>query len=252
MIIGYNSENLIPKANELVLYQPKNGYCYNSDTHFLYNFIGENLKKFKNIKGELLDIGSGSGILGLLIARDYERLHLNQCEVQKEFQQLSQTNATTNKIEATIYKGDFVEIAFDKVFDICISNPPFYSSSVIKSENENLKIARYNDAMPLEKFVQKCALILNQNGKLFFCYDVKQLNDIILFLNKYRFNIEAMQFIHPKIDKDATLVMIYARKNSKSLMVINPALIVFENENFTPYVQGIYEKTKTHSIKVEI
>ncbi|MFA7091939.1 MAG: methyltransferase [Arcobacteraceae bacterium] len=236
----------------MVLYQPQNGYCYNSDTHFLYHFIGENLKKFKNIKGELLDIGSGSGILGLLIARDYSKLHLNQCELQNEFQQLSQKNASTNGIETTLFKGDFVTMEFDKEFDMCVSNPPFYNSNVIKSENENIKIARYNDAMPLEKFIQKSALVLNQNGKLFFCYDVKQLNDIILFLNKYRFNIEAMQFIHPKMGKDATLVMIYARKNSKSMMVINPALIVFENENFTQEVQEIYSKTKTHSIKVEL
>lgn len=236
----------------MVLYQPKNGYCYNSDTHFLYYFICENLKKFKNIKGELLDIGSGSGILGLLIARDHTKLHLNQCELQEEFQELSQKNAQTNALDAQMYKGDFTTLEFDKSFDICISNPPFYNSNVIKSENKNLKIARYNDSMPLEKFIQKSAAVLNQNGKFFFCYDVKQLNDIILSLNKYKFNIEAMQFIYPKIDKDATLVMIYARKNSKSLMTINPALIVFENENFTQQVQTIYSKTKTHSIKVEI
>ena len=58
----------------MVLYQPANGYCYNSDTHFLFNFICENLKKYKNIKGEFLDIGSGSGILGLLVAKEYEKL----------------------------------------------------------------------------------------------------------------------------------------------------------------------------------
>lgn len=236
----------------MVLYQPKHGYCYNSDTHFLYDFICQNLKAFKNIQGEILDIGSGSGILGLLIARDYPRLKLNQCEVQKEFQQLSQKNAQTNKIDAQLYEGDFIEITFDKTFEICISNPPFYNSNVIKSENKNLKIARYNDAMPLEKFIQKSSSLLNQKGKFFFCYDVKQLNDIILFLNKYKFSIQAMQFIHPKKDKEASLVMIYARKNSKSLTTINPALVVFENENFTQEVQTIYSKTKTHSIKVEV
>lgn len=236
----------------MVLYQPKHGYCYNSDTHFLYDFICQNLKAFKNIQGEILDIGSGSGILGLLIARDYPRLKLNQCEVQKEFQQLSEKNAQTNKIDAQLYEGDFIEITFDKTFEICISNPPFYSSNVIKSENKNLKIARYNDAMPLEKFIQKSSSLLNQKGKFFFCYDVKQLNDIILFLNKYKFSIQAMQFIHPKKDKEASLVMIYARKNSKSLTTINPALVVFENENFTQEVQTIYSKTKTHSIKVEV
>ena len=74
----------------MVLYQPKNGYCYNSDTHFLFNFICINLKKFKNIQGEILDIGSGSGILGLLISREYKKLKLNQCEVQDVFQLLLQ------------------------------------------------------------------------------------------------------------------------------------------------------------------
>ncbi|MFA7083560.1 MAG: methyltransferase [Arcobacteraceae bacterium] len=236
----------------MVLYQPKEGYCYNSDTHFLYHFICENLKKFKNIQGELLDIGSGSGILGLLVARDYSKLNLHQCEVQTTFQQLSLKNAQTNGIDTHIYKGDFTQIDFDKTFDICVSNPPFYSENVVKSENENIKIARYNDSMPLEQFIQKCSTTLKQNGKLFFCYDVKQLNDIILFLNKYRLNIETMQFIHSKRDKDATLVMIYARKNSNSLTTVKPALIVFENEKYTQEVETIYSKTKTYSIKVEL
>ncbi|MDX9961718.1 MAG: methyltransferase [Aliarcobacter sp.] len=75
-----------------------NGYCYNSDTHFLYNFICENLKKFKNTKGELLDIGSGSGILGLLLKKDYEKIFLNQCEIKEMFQFFSLKNSQTNKI----------------------------------------------------------------------------------------------------------------------------------------------------------
>ena len=82
----------------MVLYQPQNGYCYNSDTHFLYNFIVENLKKYKNIKGEILDIGSGSGILGLLVAKDFEKIKLNQCEIQEMFQFFTKKNSETNKI----------------------------------------------------------------------------------------------------------------------------------------------------------
>ena len=101
----------------MVLYQPTNGYCYNSDTHFLYNFIYENLKKYKNIKGELLDIGSGSGILGLLLAREYTNLNLNQCEIQEVFQFFSTKNAQTNKLESTLYKGSFEKVEFDKKFE---------------------------------------------------------------------------------------------------------------------------------------
>ena len=237
----------------MVLYQPTNGYCYNSDTHFLYNFIIENLKKYKNIKGELLDIGSGSGILGLLVAKDFEKLKLNQCEIQKMFQFFSSKNSNTNKIDSKLYEGSYEDIDFEKKFDICISNPPFYHSNVIKSDNQSLKIARYNDSLPLEVFIKKTASILNSEGKFFFCYDVKQINNILFLLNKYKFNLESLQFVHPKESKDATLILVYAKKNSKSLTKVLKPLIVFdENNDFTFEVQGIYKKSSTHSIKVDI
>lgn len=237
----------------MILYQPKNGYCYNSDTHFLYSFICKNLKKFKNIKGDILDIGSGSGILGLLLARDYSNLSLYQCEIQNEFQFLTQKNSQLSKIEHFLYKGSFLEISFDKKFDFCISNPPFYHQAVLKSENRNIKIARYNDSMPLEKFLEKSSRVLKENGKLFFCYDSKQVSKILFFLRKYKFNLEAMQFVHPKISKDATLVLIYLRKNSKSLTKILKPLIVFdEDNNFNQEVQEIYKRSETYSIKVEL
>lgn len=236
----------------MVLYQPNKGYCYNSDTHFLYNFVLENLKKFKNINGELLDIGSGSGILGLLVARDNKKLNLNQCEIQKNFQEFSQINARCNNIETKMHKGSFLDIKFDTQFDICISNPPFYHSNVIKSENENLKIARYNDSLPLELFVKNVFKILKNSGKFFFCYDVKQLSDIVRLLNEYKLNIESLQFVHPKKGKDATLVLVYARKNSKSLLKVLEPLIVFDDVDFTSEVQAIYKKSSTHSIKVDL
>ncbi len=237
----------------MVLYQPINGYCYNSDTHFLYNFVYENLKKYRNIRGELLDIGSGSGILGLLLARDYTKLNLNQCEIQEVFQFFSSKNAQTNKLNATLYKGSFEKVEFDKRFDICVSNPPFYHSDVIKSENESLRIARYNDSLPLEQFIKKVSTVLSSEGKFFFCYDAKQVSEILILLNKYKFNLEALQFVHPKVSKDATLILVYAKKNSKSLTKIFNPLIVFENNNdFTQEIQNIYEKSSTYSIKVSI
>ena len=237
----------------MVLYQSTNGYCYNSDTHFLYNFIVENLKKYKNIKGELLDIGSGSGILGLLVAKNFEKIKLNQCEIQKMFQFFSSKNSKTNKIDSILYEGSFEEIDFDKRFDICVSNPPFYHNDVIKSDNECLKIARYNDSLPLEIFIKKTSTILNSEGKFFFCYDVKQINEILLLLNKYKFNLESLQFVHPKESKDATLVLVYAKRNSKSLTKVLTPLIVFDEKNeFTSFVQDIYKKSSTHSIKVDI
>lgn len=237
----------------LFLYQPKNGYCYNSDTHFLYNFIQINLAHYKNIKGELLDIGSGSGILGLLVARNYPKLSLNQCEIQNNFQFLSQKNSEINKIKNTLYKESFIKCQFTKEFDYIVSNPPFYHSNVIKSENENLKIARYCDSLPLEILLSKTTKLLKPQGKFFFCYDAKQLDNIILIAKQNKLNIESIQFLHPNEKKEASLVMVMGRKNSKTPLKIFPPLIMFEkNGVFKSEINQIYEKCNTHSIKCDI
>lgn len=237
----------------MVLYQPIDGYCYNSDTHLLYQFICEGLAVFKNVQGELLDIGSGSGILGLLVARDFQKLQLNQCEIQNTFQFLSQHNAKCNSIKAELFSGDIENINFEKKFDIVVSNPPFYHSKVIKTMNENIKIARYNDGMPLEVLIRKVSQVLTNSGKFFFCYDAKQIDQIMQLSKENKLNIEAIKFLHPKENKEATLVMIMMRKNSKSLLKVLPPFIMFDNKgDFTQNTLDIYDRCATYSIKAEV
>ncbi len=237
----------------MLLYQPQSGYCYNSDTHFLFSFICKNLEQFKNIKGELLDVGSGSGILGLLVARDFKKLKLNQVEIQEKFQFLSHKNSQINKIDNQLHKGSFLDLKFEKQFDYIVSNPPFYPSSVVQSGNESIKIARYNDNLPLEQFIIKVSKLLNNGGKFFFCYDVKLLNDIIKHCDKVKLNIEALQFLHPKQSKEASLVMIMARKSSKTRCKILPPAIMFDEDGeFNEITNKVYSLCSTHSIKCEV
>jgi tRNA1Val (adenine37-N6)-methyltransferase len=242
----------------MLLYQPQNGYCYNSDTLVLFNFIKQNFKIFKNIQGELLDIGSGSGILGLLVAKHYPKLKLHSLEVQKDFLFLTNKNAQINNIKTTLLDGSLQDFDFSvfgkecELFDVIVSNPPFYPSSVIKSENESLKIARYNDSLPLEILIQNSSKLLKQNGKFLFCYDVKLLDDIIHFCKKHTLNIETLQFLHPKIDRKSSLVMVNARKNSKSLLTILPPIVMFDGDKFTQEISDIYSFCDTYSIKVDM
>ena len=237
----------------MLLYQPQNGYCYNSDTHFLFNFICENLKLYKNIKGELLDIGSGSGILGLLVARDFDKLNLNQAEIQEEFQFLTQKNSEINKIENNLFKGSFLDLKFNKQFDYIVSNPPFYPSSVVQSGNESKKIARYNNNLPLKDFITKASKLLTSKGQFFFCYDVKLLSEIIQYCKEAKLNIESLQFLHPNQTKEATLVMVSTKKSSKSLMKILPPAIMFDEcGEFMDSTNSIYELCSTHSVKCKV
>ena len=232
----------------MVIYQPKRGYCYNSDTIFLYDFIS----RFP-LKGEVLDVGTGSGILALLVARDFERAKVSAIEIQEHFVQFAKINSVVNKKNITIYFGDFLYMEFEKRFDFLIANPPFYHHNVLRSKNEMVDTARHCSHLPFSKFLQKANRILKPRGGILFCYDAKQIQDIIYQLKWYKFTIEKMRFVHPYRNRAASLVMVYAKKSSKSLAQIMEPLIVFkENGEYQESVKKIFERVGVHSIKCEM
>jgi len=228
--------------SKTLIYQPIGGYCYNSDTLFLYDFIA----KF-NPRGKVLDVGSGSGVLGILLAKKFSKVELSSFEKQKSFQFLTEKNAEVNSVTTELYSGDFLESQFQNSFDFIVSNPPFYSSSVIQSENESLNIARYNNHLPIDEFFRVVNRALKPRGHFIFCYDAKQFQQLSKALSDIKLTIETVRFVHPKENKDASLVMIQARKNSKSLAKFLPPLY-----NFTDEVQEIYKDVNTHTLKCYI
>ena len=230
----------------MIVYQPLQGYCFNSDTIFLYDFIS----RFR-LHGEVLDVGTGSGILALLIKRDFDA-QVYAIEKQEIFVSYAKINANANKLPLHIYLGDFLHMHFSHKFDFIVSNPPFYHKDVIRSKNKMVDTARYSGHLPLEKFLQKANTLLKPKGSVIFCYDAKQIQDIITKLSQFKFNIEAMRFVHPSADKDATLVMINAKKSSKSLARTLAPLIVFEDGEYAKSTEEIFKRVGVHSIKCNI
>jgi tRNA1Val (adenine37-N6)-methyltransferase len=227
----------------LILYQPKNGYCYNSDTFVLYDFIS----KF-NLKGDVLEVGGGCGVLGLLVKRDFPNINLTIIEKQKVMSEFILKNLKENNLEAEIINNDFLEYKFEKKFDYIISNPPFYKGT-LKSENEIIKIARYEEFLPMGEFFKKVNLILKERGEFIFCYDAKRIDDIILKMPK-PLKITDIRLMYPRINKNATLVMIRGKRHAKSMVTVHPPLIGFEGENYSAEAAEIYKKANTKSIKI--
>jgi tRNA1Val (adenine37-N6)-methyltransferase len=231
-----------------VFYQPLDGYSYNSDTIYLYDFISQNCNLNKK---SVLDVGSGCGVLGILLAKDYN-LNLSAIELQEHMAFLSQKNSQTNDIKNNIINDNFLEFEFENKFDVIVSNPPFWDKNVVQTKNETVNISRYNQHLPIESFFEKVSKILSNKGYFLFCYDSKQLQKVLNYLSKWNLTVEQIRFIHPKNDKDSTIFMAKCRKNSKSFMKIDNPLIVFENNEFCEEVQEIYKKARTHTIKCQI
>ncbi len=227
----------------MTLYQPKNGYCYNSDTMFLYDFI----TKF-NIKGNVLEVGGGCGVLGLLVKRDYPKINLTVIEKQSIMSEFIEKNKIENNLKVEVINSDFLEYSFNKKFDFVISNPPFYQGT-LKSENEIIKTARYEESLPMDKFFNKVNSVLSERGEFIFCYDAKRIDDIILKMPK-PLKITDMRFMYPRLNKKATLILIRAKRHAKSMITVHPPLIGFEGENYSKEAAKIYKKAATKSVKI--
>ncbi len=267
---------------KLRIYQITEGYCYNSDTLFLWDF----LRPYLRANAKVLDIGSGSGILGLLCARDCN-IKLFGIERQREYVLLSVKNALSNDISACFLAGS-CELFLDKTsiesfcidyntertklyslkgslatqslwqsFDMVVSNPPFYDSS-LHSQNRLKAEARQSSFLPLENLLESTRKILKPNGKMFFCYPSSNLATLMLLLMQYGLSVDSVRFVYPRLDKEATLALIYAKKNSNSkkcntqIHVLPPLIthIGHNQKDNSQEVQNIYSRASTCSIKV--
>ncbi|MEA1919011.1 MAG: methyltransferase [Campylobacterota bacterium] len=229
------------------LYQPLDGYRYNSDSIFLYGFISQ----FEP-RGRMLDVGAGSGVLGLLVARDFPRVNLEAVELQKEFVHYASKNAKVNKIAYHIHHTDLRDFTSEEPYDYIVSNPPFYHEGASRSEHDMIATARSNTSLPLDEFFFKVSKLLKPKGHFIFCYDPQQFGLICAALDKVNMRVVDAQFVHPKADRPASLVMLHVRKNSKSLMKTWSPFFAFDGEMFSPEAQHLYKKAKTHSIKCHI
>jgi len=226
------------------LYQPTSGYCYNSDSIFLYDFIAT----FKP-KGKLLDVGCGVGIISLLLSRDFQ-VDTSMIDKQEKMLKYAIHNYALNGLKAQSYLGDFREHQTDDRYDYIISNPPFYDVNVQQSEDTHLNIARYAQHLPVEDFVRRVKTFLKPKGWFIFCYDAKQIDLLLHHLKQNGIKPEKIQFVHSKIDRESKLVMIAARNNSKSMTQILPPFIVFDDTNtYKRQAQAAFDKANTNSIK---
>ena len=225
-------------SNSLYLFQYKNGYRYNSDSLILHDFISKFIPKKR-----VLDIGSGCGILGLLAKRDFSSISLTQIDIQSLHVELTVKNSKFNKLDSKVLHVDIREAKFSNKFDFIISNPPFYNSGSQKSDNETIRLSRYSDILPFNELCKAVSFSLTPKGFFIFCYDAKQIDTLLCTLIENKFKATCIRFVYTKQTIDASLVLICAKKSSKSLCKILPPLYMDTKE-----MHDIQNRTKTKSI----
>ena len=254
------------------LFQLKDGYRYNSDSLFLWDFARKNCS-FKASQS-LLDVGCGCGILGLLLARDFH-CALSCIDIQPQNCELAQMNAQANDIKASIICADFFKdwesgnSAGNSVgnfkensagnfripslnFERIICNPPFYDFGG-ENKNAHKNTSRNASSFDISAFASKCSKLLAPKGELVLCYDARLVDRLLQALLEAGLKPIKLAFLHSKPSKPANVVLVVAKKGAKSpLCVFGSLFACNESGTHSDFAKEVFIKADLISVDLII
>ena len=248
----YCGERVDDLQNGLFVIQDPKKFCFGMDAVLLSGFA-------RVKKGEVaLDMGTGTGIIPILLSDRTDGEHFTGLEIQHECAEMADRSVRYNGLEdrVRIVEGDIREAAgiFGAAsFDVVTCNPPYMIEhhGLVNPDNAKM-IARHEVYCTLEDIIVQTAKLLKNSGKFYLVHRPFRLAEIFYLLVKYGLEPKRMQMVHPYIDKEPNMVLIEAMKGAKSRITCEPPLIVYEKPGvYTKQIYDIYGyndgRVKKHS-----
>ena len=225
----------------LKILQDPSRFCFGMDAVLLSGFA--------RVKpGELvLDIGTGTGIIPLLLSAKTEGKHFSGLEIQPAMADMAARSVAYNHLgdRIRIVCGDIC--ASDSIwpaaaFDVITCNPPYMNDlHGLKNPDDALAIARHEVLCTLEDIVRESARMLKSRGRLYMVHRPHRLMDILGTMRRYKLEPKTLQLVHPFADKEANMVLIEAVRSGGTYMHVKEPIIVYESQGvYTPVIRDIY------------
>lgn len=207
------------------LIQKKDGFRFSVDAVILSDF-------FKPSKqGKILDIGTGNGIIPVLLSAKNKGKDITGIEIQEENCQLAVRNVELNSLtgQIEIVCKDVKEYSKGNTFDYIISNPPYMEVDGKKQNTQSCKsVARHEIMLNLEELVQSAKRLLKPVGSFTLVHRSYRFTDISRILEDCGFSLKRVRFVHFSKEKNANLVLVEAFKGKKCKLEIEPPLFLEE------------------------
>lgn len=239
--------------NNLKIIQNTKGFCFGIDSILISDFAKEIRKNSIGV-----DLGTGTGVISILLTAKTNLYKIYGVEIQADVAEMAkrsiELNHMQNKVEIIninlneIEEGEGNKKLQRESFDFIVTNPPYKKLETGKVNKSEYKyISRHELTANLEDFIRTSKYLLKDRGSLYMVHRPERLADIIILMRKYKIEPKRVRFVHSKINKEPTLILIKGVKNANPFLKIEKPLIIY-NEN-GKYTDEIYEIYNMKNIK---
>ena len=233
---------------DLKLIQKPKDFCYGVDAVILADFAVKTLKKNPNT---IVDLGTGTGILPLIMSHKTKAQNIIGVEIQEDSFLRAQRNCKLNKLEERVsfVNGDVKDFhcGWGKELkgsaDVVISNPPYFiSGGGIINDLAPKTIARHETSAGLAEFMAAASYLLKPKGDFFMVHRPSRLADICCYGRECGLEPKTMRFVSPTVGSIPNILLVhFVKGGGKELKFLNPLAVYDENGNYTENLLEAYQ-----------
>ena len=231
----YIDERIDEVNDKLSLIQKPDGLTFGTDALLLAGYV---FGKYKHGA----ELGGGSGIISMLLLTREKVGDVTAYEVQDEYADLIKRNAEYNKLSERLSAvcADIREISTDESCDIVFTNPPYMKCDSGKSNLSDKKaIARHELHGDIGDFCAAAKKKLKYGGAFYAVYRPDRLADILGAMRENQLEPKRMTFVHADTKKEASMVLIEAKRGGRGGMMLTPPLIIYRDDAHHEYSEDM-------------
>ncbi len=215
----------------LKIIQNKNGFCFGIDSILL------------------IDLGTGTGIISILLSGKTQETSFVGVEIQPEVAEMAERSVKLNNLQNKIQIINenilnLKNIYKAKSFDAVVTNPPYKKINTgIQNEENKKQISRHEITASLQDFIHISAYLLKDYGEFYMVHRPERLVDIFSIMRQEKIEPKKIQFVYPNKSKKTNLVLIKGIKNGNPFLEFENNLYVYnEDGTYTDEILTIYNK----------
>lgn len=229
------------QRNGYKIIQNPEKFCFGMDAVLLSGFAKVKLGE------EVIDLGTGTGIIPILLEAKSQGHHFTGLEIQPESADMATRSVAYNGLQdkISIVTGDLKDAAKTfgaSSFDVVTSNPPYMTKDHgLVNSGDAKTIARHEIYCNLEDLISNTAKLLKPGGRCYFVHRPFRLVEIMTLMSRYKIEPKRMQLVYPYVDKEPNMVLIEGLRGGKPRLTVEKPLVVYEKPGvYMPEIYDIY------------